>query len=278
MEFFLWTILPLVFAGVLAGLLSGIFSVGGGVIIVPVLYHIFIAQGASLDIALHTALGTSLATITLTQARAAREHHRRGSFDVLIWRRWAVAIVLGTIVGGVIAGVMSGAVLAFIFGTGMLVFAAILYHHARIDGMADRELPPARWSIHSPITYLVSFLSGVFSALTGVGGGTVNVSALALMFRVPMHKAIGVSAALGVLIGLCGTLTFMAIGSGKADTLAHSVGFVHLPAAFAVVVFSLWMVPVGVAISHKASQRQLKGFFALLLVLSAVNMFFQSSG
>ena len=270
--------------GALAGFLSGVLGVGGGVVIVPVLYYIFISLGFSIDVSLHTALGTSLATIIITQGRSALSHRARGSFNGQVLRMWAVPLTLGALSGGMIAGFVSGKTLAFIFASGISLVALVMIYRARLDSSTNAPAPPhdtKGFALASPMRYPTAFLSGLFSAITGIGGGTFNVSALTLMFRLNIRESIGTSSALGVLIGLCGTFmfilggTFILGGIEKQNLIPYSLGYIHLPSAALVVLFSILTAPLGVAFSHKIEQRQLQIFFALMLLAAAVKMFYE---
>lgn len=261
--------------GSLAGFLSGVLGVGGGIVIVPVLYYVFTALGFSIDSSLHIAIGTSLATITLTQARSALSHYKRASFEPLVWRKWALPIAVGALVGGFIAGWVSGKWLAFIFSGGVFAVALVMIYRSTLGAVATDELHPPRFALASPILYPIAFLSGVFSAITGVGGGTFNVAALTLIFRLNIRAAIGTSAALGVVIGFCGTLVFIISGLDNPHLIAYSFGYVNVPAAILIIVFSVLTAPLGAAISHRIEQGRLQFFFALMLVIAAANMFFE---
>lgn len=259
-------------AGCLAGILSGTIGVGGGVAIVPVLYYVFIVFGFSIDIALHTAIGSSLATIAITQLRSALGHKKLGAFNKLIWQKWALPIIIGAISGGVIAGFVAGYLLAFIFSFGMFLVACIMIYRAKFDLEEQFRLG---LKLDSLIIYPIAFLSGVFSAIIGVGGGTFNVAVLTLMFRIGIREAIGTSSALGTLIGLCGAATFILTGWGKAILIPYSLGFVNVPSVLLIITFSILTVPLGVKLSHRLQQKQLQLFFAAVLIIAAVNIFYE---
>lgn len=259
-------------AGCFAGLLSGIIGVGGGVVVVPVLYYVLTGSGFSIDTSLHVAIGSSLATVAITQFRSALGHMKLGSFNKVIWQKWALPISVGALAGSVVAGFIAGFLLAFIFAIGMFLIACIMAYRAKF-GLSHQHKP--RLTLESLALYPIAFLSGAFSAITGVGGGTFNVSALTLIFRVNIREAIGVSSALGTLIGLCGAMVFVLTGWGEANNIPYSLGFVNLPSVLLVISFSILTAPLGVKLSRRMQQEQLQTFFAIMLIIAAINMFYE---
>lgn len=111
MEFALYLVL-----GAIAGILAGLFGVGGGIIIVPVLVFSFTAQGFAPEVLTHLAVGTSLATIVFTSINSIREHNRRGAvqWNLFVWL--APGILAGAAVGGVTAALIQGPILQKIIG------------------------------------------------------------------------------------------------------------------------------------------------------------------
>src|SRR5690606_17212666 len=84
-------------AGVAGGLIAGLLGVGGGIVIVPVLFTVLEAVGTDPEIAIKVAVATSLATIVLTSLSSARSHHSRGAVDYTLLKLWSVPVVLGVI-------------------------------------------------------------------------------------------------------------------------------------------------------------------------------------
>ncbi len=269
-----WELLPLFLliaaTGCFAGFLSGILGVGGGVVIVPVLYYIFTTFGFLIDVSLHMAIGTSLATIIITQFRSAYGHRARGSFDDRVWTWWALPMMFGAMAGAALAGVSRGQILALIFASGMFAVALLMLYRALL---ADDQASPSRFDLYSRLQFPVSALSGMFAAITGIGGGTFNVSALNLLFGMDIRRAIGTSAGLGVLIGLVGACGFVWTGWSVPDRIPMSLGYVNLPAVLAIVPFTIMFAPLGVRAAHAISQRKLQILFSMMLVIASIYMF-----
>ena len=261
--------------GCTAGFLSGILGVGGGVVIVPVLYYVFVVLGFSLDAALHVAIGTSLATIMITQARSALSHRQRGSFNGMIWRDWSAPSMMGAVIGGLVAGLISGNMLAIIFGATLILVASVMIYRSLLGIFDMDELHPPRFGLKSLMRYPTAFFSGLFSAICGIGGGVFNVSALTLMFRVNIREAIGTAAGIGALIGLCGAAIFAVSGIGAAGRVPYSLGYVNVPSALLIIPFSIICAPWGVSWAHRLPQKKLQIIFAVMLIIAAANMLYE---
>ncbi len=183
-------IVPILVFGGMAGLIAGMFGIGGGVIIVPLLFMVFKASGVAADAAIHTAVGTSLLIIVATSITSLRAHSKHKSVDKDILKEWATAVVAGSILGGLIAIQISGAALSLIFGfftASIAIFMALAPTHLRGRGRAPKGF--AQKSL--------AFMIGLISSIVGIGGGSLTVPTL-VMYRVPIHRAIGTASAIGL--------------------------------------------------------------------------------
>jgi uncharacterized membrane protein YfcA len=260
MEFFIY-----LFAGMFAGLLSGLFGVGGGLIIVPILSVVFTGLAFPGQHIMHLALGTSLATIIFTSIASTRAHHKRANVDWHVVRRITPGIVLGTLLGSVVASGLQTAWLEVIFAA-FVFFAAtqILFNFSPDPG---REMPGALG------TGMAGMGIGAVSSLVGIGGGTLSVPFL-VYCNTAIKKAIGTSAAIGLPIALSGTIGFMANGL-RVETLPElSLGYVYLPALFGIVLASSLAAPYGARLAHWLPAMVLKRAFAILLYLIGLKMLF----
>nr|WP_221188363.1 sulfite exporter TauE/SafE family protein [Halomonas cerina] len=242
--------------GAAAGTLAGLYGVGGGLIIVPALIVVFDLQGVSPEVAMHLAVGTSLATIVVTGASSAWGHHRRGS----IRPRWFLAmlpgLILGAIAGVFVAGSLAGGRLGTLFGIFVLLVAAKM---ALGRGPRAGSLQPGRLAMG-----LAGVVIGAVSALFGIGGGTLSVPWLTRC-AAPMPVAIGTSSACGLPIALFGAVTFMVVGWGHPLLPTGALGFVMLPAFFGIVLASVPCARLGVFLAHRLPARVLRLSFAALL-------------
>jgi uncharacterized membrane protein YfcA len=254
--------LALAATGLAAGLLAGIFGIGGGAVIVPIMYQALGALGFSEAVNMKIALGTSLAVIVPTSIRSFRGHRARGAVDIDIIRSWVVAVPVGVAIGAAVAALASGEALRAIFAAlAFLVALRLLINREswRIGG----DVP------HGPIRALVGAAIGFLSSLMGIGGGVMSSTFMTVYGR-PIHQAVGTAAGVGILIAIPGTLGYMAAGWGAAGLPPFSIGYVNLLGVAIVMPLSLVMAPIGVGIAHALTKRQLEvGFGIFLLLISA---------
>lgn len=252
--------------GLVAGIIAGLLGVGGGIVIVPVLYYMFTALKIDPAILMHVAVGTSLATILATGTSSARAHYNRGSVDMDLLKRWWWAIAIGVISGAMIAGNMSGGALTLVFGVVALLVSANMLLRKEGSALADK-LPG------SPIKEVLGFLIGGISVMMGIGGGTLGVPTLTL-FNYPIRKAVGTAAAIGLIIAVPGTLMSIFFGWGAEGLPPLSLGYVNLIGFFLIIPASTFAAPLGAKIAHAIDPSKLKLIFALFLGFTGLRMIY----
>lgn len=258
-------IAALLATGVAAGFLAGLLGVGGGIIVVPVLFYLFGILDVSPDIAMHLAVGTSLATIIPTSVASARSHQRNGAVDGPLLQIIGPAVIVGVLIGTVIAAFVSGQTLTAIFA-GVAFVVALNMAFGRPEWRISKELPGK-----SGVS-VMGVVIGTFSAMMGIGGGTLSVPFLTL-FGHPVHRAVGTAAAIGFLIAVPGTIGFIVSGWTQTDLPPFAVGYVHLLGFALIVPTSVLMAPVGAKVAHGLDRRKLSLAFALFLALTSLRMF-----
>ncbi len=244
--------------GALAGTLAGLFGIGGGLVIVPVLIFSLGLQGISPDIAAHMAVGTSLATIVFTSLSSIRTHHLHGAIRWEIFRPMAVGIVIGALIGAWTASLLSGPTLELIIGVFVIFVGFKMLFN--IDPKPSRSVPDVKG------LGLAGALIGWASAIFGIGGGTLTVPYLSRC-NVKMQHAVGVSAACGLPIALSGALGNLWTGWNDPALPEYSLGFIYLPALFGIILTSVVFARVGATLAHRLNATLLKRFFAVLLLL-----------
>lgn len=257
MEFIIYLVL-----GACAGVLAGLFGVGGGMIIVPVLVYSFALQGFAPDVLTHMAVGTSLATIAFTSINSVRAHHKMGAVRWPFFGWLALGIVFGCVLGALTATALSGPVLQKVIG----VFAICVAIQMAF------ELKP-RAALSEPGKPALTIAGGVIgwaSTIFGIGGGALTVPFL-VWRSVPMQQAVATSAACGMPIALAGAISFMVAGWAGPQLPDWSLGYVYLPAMVGIAATSVFFAGYGARLAHRLSQRLLKRLFALLLVLVGIN-------
>lgn len=263
-DLLIWLVPLLAATGLFAGVLAGLLGVGGGIVVVPVLYHLFAELGIDTDVRMHVAVGTSLATIIPTSLRSIRAHASRDAFDGALFRQWAVPLFAGALLGTWLATLADFTVLTSLFGS-VALLVAVQMGFGSPDWRLAQSLPRAPGS-----TGLAGVI-GAVSAMMGIGGGTLSVPTLTL-FGVPVHRAVGTAAGFGLLISVPATIGFAIGGWGAAGLPPLSLGYVNLAGLVLIAPTTLLMVPVGARLAHSLSQNGLRRAFAIFLGLTAVRM------
>lgn len=257
MEFLLYMLL-----GAAAGVLAGLFGVGGGIIIVPVLVFSFTAQGIGPSVLTHLAVGTSLATIIFTSINSVLEHQRKGAVLWPVFTWMTLGTLLGAGFGALTAAAVQGPLLQKIIGVFAIVIA--LQMGLELKPKASRTVPGK-----AGLTAAGGVI-GWASAIFGIGGGSLTVPFLTWR-SVPMQQAVATSSACGLPIAAASALSFMLIGWSEPGLPQWSLGFVYLPAMAGIAITSMFFARFGARLAHKLSPRLLKRLFALLLLCVGVN-------
>jgi uncharacterized membrane protein YfcA len=260
-------ILALVATGVFAGILAGLLGVGGGIVIVPVLFFLFQSFGVSPESAMLVATATSLATIVPTSISSIRSHTQKGNVDFDLLKRWALFILMGVLVGSWLVTRVEGTMLTMLFGV-IAVLSALNMLFRTGKSALYKKLP----NITGQAVMGTSI--GFFSSMVGIGGGTISVPLLTL-YNYPAHKAIGTAAAIGLIISLPGALTMLTLGSTPADAPAGTFGLVNLFAFICIVPLTVLFAPVGASLAAKLDAVKLKKIFAFVLLFTGLRMLAQ---
>lgn len=255
----------LLLTGVVAGLLAGLLGVGGGIVIVPVLFNVFLFLDIDPAIRMHLAVGTSLATIIPTSVMSARAHFKRGGIDVDLLKSWGPAIFAGVLLGTYLGGNARGAVLTAIFAVIALLVAANMAF--RKDGAIVAESLPKGLA-----RIAMGFGVGAFSVMMGIGGGTLTVPLLTA-FNYPIRRAVGTASAIGFIIGVPGAIGFILSGLNVANLPPLSLGYANLIGFALIVPATMTMAPIGARIAHTIKPQTLRYAFGLFLFVTSVRMF-----
>ena len=256
-----WLIYPLL--GMFAGFVAGLFGVGGGLTIVPLLFMIFTAQHFPVEHAMHLSLGTAMATIIFTSISSMRAHHSHGAVRWDIVKSLAPGLVIGTLGGSFIATWVPTRPLA-------MVFTAIVYY-ASLQMILDFKPKPHRALPGVPGMVIAGGTIGVVSSLVAAGGGFLSIPFM-VFCNVVIHQAIGTSAALGFPIAVAGTVGYITSGLKTSGLPEFSFGYIYLPAFIGIVAMSMLIAPLGAKTAHTLPVKQLKRAFGGLLALLATKM------
>lgn len=260
------TLLLAIPVGALAGLLAGLFGIGGGLILVSALVWVLPMMGVPESAVMHAALATALGAITLTSLSSARAHAKRGS---ILWPSFALLVpgmLLGGWLGARVAGVMSGDLLGFGVAAFCLVAAWEMWR-PRASANDTTRVVPRHWLL-APGGAVI----GLVSALVGIGGGSMTVPLLVRLGARPVH-AVGTSAACGFPIALAAAFGYaFQAALPSAVTPQGMWGHVHVPMALALGATSIVFAPMGAALAHRLPGLQLRRAFAVLLVVVGIQI------
>lgn len=257
-------------AGSIAGLTAGLFGNGGGFVVVPALLAVFAPFYETDSQLIYVAIGTSLASIVIASARSVQSHRAKGAVDFSVLRSWSVWLVGGVCVGLLIASVVNGESLFIVFAVGVLLYSVYFLFPNMFSSMTPSLSMPQGFARAG----IASFLGG-FSALLGIGGGTVTVLTMVMCNR-PVHQAVATAAGVGFIIGVPGAIGFLLLGLGEEGLPFGSVGYINIPALLAISAASLITAPVGAAWAHSLNDFHLKRIFGVYLVVVSMSMFYKS--
>jgi uncharacterized protein len=260
-------IVELIALGVGGGFLAGLLGVGGGMVLVPFLTHIFTSRGVPADLSVKMAIATSMAVILFNSVSSTRAHHQRCAV------RW-------DIVKGLAPGIVGGAMLAslgvfaVLKGTWLAVFFGLFVGFSATQMFIDKKPAPARQMPGTVGQLGAGGAIGFLSGLVGAGGGFISVPFMSWC-NVPMHNAVATSAALGFPIALANAIGFTISGQSVQGLPSASLGYIWLPALAVIAIASVCMAPVGAKVAHSLNVKPLKRVFALVLYLLAAYMLYK---
>jgi uncharacterized membrane protein YfcA len=259
-------IAALIATGIVAGLLAGLLGVGGGIVIVPILYFLFQAFGVSPDSAMVIATATSLATIVPTSISSIRAHNKKGNVDFALLKLWGVFILCGVLLGSYLVTRVNGQILSTLFGV-IATLSALNMLFGRNSSMFKR-LPGKAGQASMGASV------GLFSSLVGIGGGTLTVPMLTFC-NYPAHKAVGTAAAVGLIISLPAAITMLVIGVTPSDAPIGTFGLVNLVGFICIVPLTVLFAPIGANLANKMDAAKLKNVFAAVLMITGIRMLSQ---
>lgn len=255
-------------AGLFAGLIGGLFGVGGGIVLVPALFHVLAAFGIEESVRTHVAVATSLSTILATSWRSLSTHLKSGAVDVDILKTWLPWIAFGAVLGALVAGAVNGQVLLFVFGFGLLAISA------------NMAFTKDSWRIAPDMPKgatrgVVATTIGALSAMMGIGGGAFGVTVMTLCGR-PIHQAVATASGFGAAIALPAALINVGTGWNTEGLPPFSAGYVNLPGFVILGLLTSITAPYGARLAHRLNRARLKQFFAVFLALTAANLLWEA--
>jgi uncharacterized protein len=251
-------------AGLVAGTVAGLLGVGGGIVLVPVLYQTLVILGIDESARMPLAVGTSLATIIPTSIRSTLSHHAKGAVDWEVLKAWAAPTVVGVVFGAWLASIIGGKGLTAVFAAGAAVLGLYMIAGREEWRLGDR-VP------RGPGSWVLGFANGCLSVMMGIGGGTLGVTVMTL-YGATIHRAVATAAGFGLVIGLPGAIGMIVNGWNAPGLPPLSLGYVNLVGLALIVPATIVAAPWGVALAHRLSRRTLRLAFGAFLSLTALRM------
>ena len=249
------------------GFVAGLFGIGGGLITVPFLYYIFGKLGIDQAYLMHLAVGTSFAIIIPTSTVSVLTHHKFQAVDFDIVKSYGIFVVLGVIVGAIFAASLKTKSLVLFFSIVILFLGIYLL-------LLKEKEKNIIIKIKLHLKIILGFIVGFISAPMGIGGAVMNVPILKF-FGYSINKAIGSAAAVGFLIALFGTISFLISGSYLKTNLPLSIGFLNIPAFLIFIPITTFMARIGARTVHKIDKNKISKFFGIFLILIAIKFFYE---
>jgi uncharacterized membrane protein YfcA len=248
--------------GVFSGLIAGLFGIGGGTLIVPVLVACFFSMGFEESIIVHLALGTSMACIFFTGLASANAHKKKNAIDFGVMKPVVIGIIFGSFLGAIFAIQIAGSILKIIIGL-FALFVAI-----QIGFQLELR---RRKSDNKSTSYVAGSSIGFLSSILGIGGGIFSVS----YFKssgLSLTTSIGTSAACGVPIAIFASLGYIFVGFNNSVLPPMSIGYIYLPAVIGVSITSIFTAVYGAKLAHFISEKLLRNLLISLMLAISIYM------
>ena len=262
----IFIVTAMIASAVVVGFMAGFFGIGGGLIMVPILFYLFSFVGIEHAFVMHVAIGTSFSIIIPNSIISTMTHMKFKAVDFSIVRTFGVYVVIGVVLGTVFAVSLKTSGLILFFSIMTMIFAIYFL-------IEKEKINPTPRKINLIYRVICGFLSGFLSAPMGIGGGVFNTP-IFKMFGYPINVAIGTSAAIGFLIALIGAVGFAISGTYLNINVPLSLGFVNIPTFLIFVPITAFMAKIGAETVHKFNKRLIGRIFGIYLFIVACKLFY----
>ena len=254
-------------SAVIVGFMAGLFGIGGGLIMVPVLFYVFSFIGVDQTFVMHLAIGTSFSIIIPNSIISTITHMKFKAVDFNIVKTFGVFVVIGVVLGTIFAVNLKTSSLILFFSIMTMIFSIYFL-------IQKEQINPAPREINLIYRVICGFLSGFLSAPMGIGGGVFNTPIFKI-FGYPINVAIGSSAAIGFLIAVIGSISFAVSGSYLNVSVPLSLGFVNIPTFLVFVPITTFMAKIGAETVHKVNKKLIGKLFGIYLFIIACRFFYE---
>ena len=250
--------------GTAVGFFAGLFGIGGGLVMVPVLSFFFSAQDFPSDRVMHLALGTSMAAIIFTSLSSLRVHHINGAVNWNTVKLFTPGIIFGTFCGVALVNSLSGRCLS--------IFIILFIYYAATKMWVNSATSPSRKLPGKAGMFAAGWVIGGMSSLVAIGGGILTVPFLSAC-NVRLQNAIGTASAIGFPIAIVGTASYIVIGIVQSQELpVYSLGYIYLPALVGIVISSVVSASIGAKVVHITQTATIRRVFVILLYVLGTKM------
>jgi uncharacterized protein len=253
-----WLAAALAAAGACTGMLAGLFGVGGGTVVVPVLYEVFELYGVPDEIRMPLCVGTSLAVIVPTSISSFIGHCKKGAVDLGVLRVWMLPIMVG-VGAGVFAASFAKPVLFKIVFIIVCLFLAVRLLAGKDKWRLGETLPG------SVAMTGYGLVIGSSASLMGKGGGLLANVVLSL-YRFPIHRAVATASGVGLIVSIPGAIGYAVAGWGHSGLPPLSFGYVSLIGFALLTPLSLLTVRYGVSLAHQLNKREMEAALSAYLI------------
>ena len=259
-------VISLLTTGVFAGLAAGMLGIGGGIVIVPILYAILVYLKIDLSICMQVAVATSLSVIVVTGFSAVSVHYKYGFINKKLLTSWGVGAFIGAIAGVILGSYVNGDTLRFVFGFFGIAIALRMFFIRDYKTVSDSKVTE-----HRLLQLITATLIGTISTMVGIGGGVLSVPSM-VFFGIDMYHATATSSALSMLIAIPGTIGFIITGWNNPNLPFMSLGYLNVLMFLIVTSSAMIATPTGVRYGRTVNQKKLRRIFAIVICISSVKM------
>ena len=263
----IFIVTAMIASAIATGFMAGFFGIGGGLIMVPILFYLFNFSGMEQAYVMHLALGTSFSIIIPTSIISTMTHMKCKAVDFDIVKTFGVFVAVGVVCGTIFAVSLKTSSLVLFFSIMTMIFSIYFL-------TAKEKINSTPRKIRLSYRVVCGFLSGFLSAPMGIAGGVIN-SPILKMFGYPIKVAIGCSAAVGFVIALIGATGFAVSGSYLDIKAPFSLGFINIPTFLIFVPITMFMAQIGARTVHKFDKRLIGKLFGIYLFIISCKLFYE---
>ena len=262
----IFIVTAMITSAIVTGFMAGFFGIGGGLIMVPILFYLFNFSGIEQTYVMHLALGTSFSIIIPTSIISTMTHMKFKAVDFNIVKTFGVFVAVGVVFGTIFAVSLKTSSLVLFFSVMTMLFSIYFL-------TAKEKVNPTPRKINLIYRVVCGFSSGFLSAPMGIAGGVINTPILK-MFGYPIKVAIGCSAAVGFVIAVIGAIGFAISGSYLDIKVPLSLGFINIPTFLIFVPITMFMAKIGAKSVHKFDKKLIGKLFGIYLLIISCKLFY----